>query len=513
MEREEKVAPSPEGAGPPAGLESETVGGIGWMASSRITNQTLQFGLAVVFTRLLAPRDFGLVAMAAVFVGLATLLAESGFSAALIQRKTVEDRHLNTVFWVQVGLGIAAGALLTAAAPVVSKFYDEPRLTPIIIVTAANFLLSSVGPVQYAMLNRNMRFGTLFRAELVGIAVSVPVALAMAVLGAGVWSLVVRGLVANLAQSVFLLTVVRWRPTGGPDRQSFTELTTFTRPLLGAHLLNYATRNTDNALIGRFLGATALGVYSRGYGMLLLPSRNITQAVGAVMFTSLARLQGDPARVKRAYLKTISVIALIAMPVMAGLAVVADEFVATAFGSKWAASVPVIRIFCLIGIVESIGTSVGWIYQSQGRTDWLFRWGLGGSAVILTAVGIGVAGGTVQAVATAYAVGILLLTYPAFAIPGRLIGMSFLDVLRAVWGVLLATAVMSAVAWAVGLALPDAPAPVLLLARSSVGLVTYAVLVMVWKPQPFVEVRRIIRERRGARSYPPPPDPPGAELV
>lgn len=483
------------------GLEAQTVRGIGWMAGSQATNQLLQFLLALAFTRLLAPSDFGLVGMAAVFVGVATLVADSGFGAALIQRETVEERHLNAVFWAQLLLGLLMGGALVGAAPAVGAFYGEPRAIPIVMVTAANFLISAVGPVQYALLSRRMQFRTLFRIDLIAFLLSAPLALAAAVLGAGPWSLVIKGLASNVFRSIGLLAAVRWRPRGRPDRAALVELTRFSGNLLASRLLNFATRNGDNALIGRYLGAGSLGIYLRGYGMLLLPSRNITRVVGNVMLSSLARMQADPVRVKRAYLKALSVIALIAMPAMAGLAVVTEEFVLVLFGPQWAPAIPVIRIFCLVGVIESVGSSVGWIYQTQGRTDWLFRWGLGAGAVVLLAVGAGVLIGSVLAVAAAYAVAILLLLYPAFAIPGKLIDMRPVEVVRSVAGPVACTVGMAAVTWAVGLLVPEtADGAVLLGARVLTGAGVYAALLLLFRPAPFREVVRLVSSRRRPRA-------------
>ena len=485
-----------------SGLEGRTVSAVGWSAGGQAVSQLIHFALSLFLTRLLLPEDFGLVGMTAVFIGLAAVFAESGLGAALVQREEVEERHLATVFWAQLAAGVLVAAVVAAASPLVAAFYREPRAALVMVVTSANFLLAGIGPVQRAILTRTLRFRPFAIIEAVSLLISGGVAIALALLGAGPWAIVVKGLVSNLVTSGGLMIAVRWRPVGGFDRQAFNELFGFSRNLIGFKLINYGIRNVDNLLVGRFLGARALGIYLRGYGILLLPSRQISRVIGNVMFSSLARLQSDPARVKRAYLKTISVIALVAMPAMAGLAVVTEEAVLVLFGPKWEDAVPLIRLFCLSGILESVGTTTGWLFQSQGRTDLLFRWGIFASVFPLAGIAIGVAQGTVFAVALGYVVGSWLLLYPVFSVPGRLIGMSFADVVRALSGVIGVTALMAAAAWSVGLLIPSSWGPAsLLLIRSVVGASAYALLLALFRPSPYRDLRRIVAERiRGRRA-------------
>lgn len=485
---------------PGGGLEAKAVSAVGWTAGGHALTQLLQFLSAVAFTRLLLPADFGLVGMSAVFVGLATLLAEGGLSAALIQRKEVEQRHLNTVFWVQVLVGASAALALAALSPLVGAFYDEPRAVPIFLVSSANFLLVGIGPVQRALLMRSLQSKPLVQAELLGFAVSLPVALGLALTGAGPWALVARGLLHNLVSSLGLVRAVRWQPTGGIERQAFLDLFRFSRDLMGFRVINYTIRNVDNALVGRYLGAIALGVYTRGYSILLLPSRHLTRVIGEIMFSSFSQLQGSPARVKRAYLKTISVVALVSMPTMAGLAVVAEEAVLVLFGPKWLPAVPLIRIFCATAVLESVAATTGWLFQSQGRTDLLLRWGLVAGGVPIVGIVAGVTVGTVEAVALGYGVGTLLIIYPQFAIPGKLIHMSVAEVARALSGILAAVGVLAAAAWLAGGLLPSDTAPALLLAvRGSVGIVVYGLLLTVFQPSPYRDLVRILSQRFARR--------------
>ena len=167
----------------------------------------------------------------------------------------------------------------------------------------------------------------------------------------------------------------------------------FSGGVLGAALLNYVNRNADNFLIGRFLDAAALGYYSIAYRLMLLPLTYVSSSIGAVTYPALVQLQDDLDRYKRVYLRTCSVIAFVSFPMMSGLFVVADQFVAVVLGSKWLAATTVLKILCPLGMMQSIATTVGLIYTSTGRTKTLFLWNLGATPFYRSLVCGGIAVG------------------------------------------------------------------------------------------------------------------------
>jgi PST family polysaccharide transporter len=214
--------------------------------------------------------------------------------------------------------------------------------------------------------------------------------------------------------------------------------------LTGFSVFNYFARNADNLLIGRFLGATELGYYDMAYRLMMYPLQTLWSVLGRVLFPIYAQMQSDHARFGAAFLKVSASIALIAFPAMIGLMLVAKPFVITLFGVKWEPMIPVLVILAGVGAVQSVGTTVGYIYQTKGRTDWLLRWGIFAGTVTVVAFVIGVQWGIIG-VATAYAVAALLLTYPSFAIPFRLIDMRVSQLLVALWRPCIATMIMAGV--------------------------------------------------------------------
>ena len=480
-----------------ADLAGETVRGVGWTAGAQLGRQVLQTVFSIVVARLLLPEDFGQVAQIVVLAGLANILSDFGLGAALVQRKAIDERHRSSSFWLQAGLGLVVAAALVAASPLIAAFYGEPDLRLLTVVLAPNFLLSSLCTVQRALLTRAMRFRALAGVDLGAIAASGVVCVVAAASGAGVYAIVAQTLTATAVTLVLLWVMASWRPRATFDREALGDLLPFSRNLLGFTVINYAIRNSDNLLVGRLMGATALGLYTRGYSILLYPTRQISSVVGKVMFASLSKLNDDVDRLRRVYLRAVASIALVTFPLMVGLALVSEEFVLGVLGAKWSAAIPIIRIFCLLGALESVFTTVGWIYQSTGRTDVLFRWGLLMGGVPLAGIVVGSVIGTIEAVTVGYALTTTSLVYPAFRSAGRLIDMPFRDVVGAVGHVALCTAAMAVVVAATGLALPDGIGALGSLAvKGAVGAGTYAALVHLTRVAAYLDLRDTVLAQR-----------------
>jgi O-antigen/teichoic acid export membrane protein len=481
-------------------LKQQTVTGVIWSAGARAGSQVLHFAVTVILARLLIPEDFGLVAMIAVFTGFVSLFVDFGLAAALIQRRTLTEAHRSSAFWMNVTAGVVLAALTAALAPALAAFYGEPRLAALTVVLSINFVIGSVAIVQSALLQRAMDFRRLAVVEISSILIGGAAAVGAATAGYGVWSLIVLLLAGTSIRAALLWTLSDWRPHLILDRDAARELWRFSGNLAGYWAVNYWSRNADNFLIGKFVGASGLGIYSRAYSLMLMPLQQISQVTARVMLPALSRIQEDRPRVKRAYLRAVGIIALLSCPVMAGLFVVAEPFVLTLYGPRWRDVVPVLQILCIAGLMQPVGTTVGWIYTSQGRTDWLFRWGLIQSALTVLAFGIGIMWG-VHGVALAYAIRTYVLLYPSFAIPGRLIDMRVREVFMAVRGPLSSALAMAGLVWAVGAVLPaDWPPGAVLLVQFGTGVFAYAALVHLFVLKPYLELKDLVRERLRGRT-------------
>lgn len=444
-------APEPE---PAPGLRRRTLTGIGWTTGSRVLRRAFHFGITAVLAHLLTPTEFGLVAMVTVFTNFVGLFTEAGFRNALVQRPEVTEDHLSSVFWLNLAVGVALAALAVAAGPWVAGFYGEPVLAPLTALIGVNFLIGAFPVVHLARVQRAMDFRALGIVEIVATVLGGGLAIGMALAGFGVWSLAAQLVAYTFVHAGGLWIVGDWRPGLRFVPEAVRDLLSYSANLLGFNVFNYWVRAADDLLVGKVVGSAGLGIYTRAYAAMLLPTGEIAGIVGQVMFPALSRIQDDVERVKAVYLQASRVIGLLTIPAMCGLFVVAGPFVLSVFGPGWEPVVPVLQVLCLVGVKQPVGSTVGWLYQSQGRTDLQFRWGLFSGVVTLTAFAVGVVWG-VMGVAVAYTIRSYLLWYHSITIPGRLVGLSFGEFLANVAPVFALSLVMAAATWGVGGLLPE----------------------------------------------------------
>jgi PST family polysaccharide transporter len=341
-----------------------------------------------------------------------------------------------------------------------------------------------------------MDFRKLAVIETITMAIAGAFAIALALIGYGVWSLAWQMIVTTIIGVVLFWFLTDWRPRFQFDKNAVKELLGFSGNLLGFSVFNYWARNIDNLLVGKFIGTAGLGIYSKAYGLMLMPLSQISSTLGRVMFPSLSRSQDDKELTKRIYLKTIGAIALVTMPMMTGLFVIADSFVLALLGPKWKDVIPVLRILCLVGITQSIGTTVGWIYSSQGRTDLMLRWGMVAGTIGIIGFVIGIWIGSIIAVAYSYAIANIVLLYHNFAIPGKLINMTFSEVLRSVFAKLACALLMSTVVYLLAINFPSEwPHWLRLMILVPFGMTFYVGLLHFLKLKAYLEVKQLIGEQ------------------
>ena len=403
-------------------LRKHAISGVKWNFGAQAGQQIAQLATMVVLARLLKPSDFGLVGMATVVTAFVSLFKDLGTSAAIIHRRDLTDELLSSVFWMNVGIGILGTLLLASFAPLVAMYYREPQVSAILRVLSLSFAISGLTILQAALLERGLQFRTVASTQLAGVGCGAIAGIASALAGAGVWALVIQSLTSASVITILLWWSTPWRPQWIFRWREVRSIGSYSLNLVGFNTFNYFSRNADNLLIGRYLGPTALGIYALAYRIMLYPLQTIATVISRVMFPVYAHLQDDDARFRSAYLRTAGVIALVTFPMMIGLWMVARPFVLTVFGAKWLQLVPLIEILAPIGMLQSIGTTVGAIYQAKGNTRALFYWGIGSGAVLVSGFAVGLRWGIVG-VATTYAIVTIGLMIPNFVIPFRLIGL------------------------------------------------------------------------------------------
>jgi PST family polysaccharide transporter len=429
-------------------LAPSVLRGTTWTAASQISRQAVQLAFTILLARILMPEDFGLVAMATAVTAFITIFGDLGTSAAVFQKPEQSHEFLSTIFWLNVGFGGFVMVGIVLLAPLIAGFYREPALTAVLAALSISFPLSGLVILQKTLLEKSMRFDVLARIEISSTVIGSGAGIVLAYSGAGVWSLVLQTLMTALAMTVLIWVRAEWRPASVVRVADMKSIASFSANLTGFNVVNYFARNADYILIGRFLGSQNLGYYTLAYRILMFPLQNLSSVIARVMLPVFSRIKNEDARFRLAYLRSIGAIALIAFPLMTFLFVLAEPIVRHAFGEQWLPVVPLLLIFAPVGLVQSIGSTVGPIYIAKERTGLLFRWGLSAGLLLILSFVIGLRWGVVG-VASCYAIVSLVLAYPGMSIPLRLISLTVKDCLKVLWRPFACAMIMALLLWAI----------------------------------------------------------------
>lgn len=371
----------------------------------------LRMGSMAVLARVLDPKDFGIVAMVTAITGVLTLIKDGGLSLPTIQRETISDAQLSTLFWLNVLVGVILTLFCIGLAPILARFYHEPNLVWVTIATAPAFLLSALGVQHSAILVRHMRFPVCAAIDVGAILISSVVGIVMALAGAGLWSLVIMSLAQPAAASVGAWIAARWVP--GPPRRG-TDIRSMIK-LGGALTLNsliiYVAYNLDKVLLGRYWGASVIGSYGRAYTLVNIPTENLNAAVGSVALSALSRLQGDPVRLKAYFLKGYSLILALTIPATVACAVFSEEIVAVILGPKWSETAALVRLLSPTILVFALINPTFWLAFSAGMMGRSLRMAVVILVLVSTAYFLGLPYGA-RGVASAFSIAMALWLVP-----------------------------------------------------------------------------------------------------
>ncbi len=476
--------PIVESAGSTRNLTQQAVSGTAWSSLATAGRQVLSIASVATVARLLGPSAYGVMGMANLLIVFILNFRDLGTGSAIIQRKFISNRFLSSLFWVNNGLGVVLAGIVCAVSPVAASFFKTPELMAILCVLSVSFWLMSFGIVHNSLLIREMRFRALAIADLSAGLASYLVALTLAYKGFGVWSLVYANLANCLVSSVAYWIGSGWRPRREFDNAEVRSVARYSLNLSGFGLVNYFSRNADNITVGKVLGKLALGDYQLAYNLMLQPVQNISSVIAQATFPAFAKIQDDNQRFRQAYVRSCMLIALITFPIIAGMGVVADPMIRAVLGTKWVGAIRIFQVLAPVGIVQSVQTTVGPIYMSKGRTDWMFRLGIAQGCILVTSFLVGIRFG-VLGVAVAYCIAFLGITaIPGFIVPFRLIDLKLSKFSAALAPQMLITGCMALACWfwlrvlaSFGIQSPW----VSLLSTSALGAVLYiAAMLAVW---------------------------------
>lgn len=354
-------------------LKQKTTKGLFWSSVERFSNQGMSFFFSVILARMLAPSDFGIIAMITIFFAVAQSFVDSGFSNALVRKTDRREEDLSTCFYFNIGVGIVAYIVLFLIAPLVSSFYKQPILSPIIRITGLGVVLNSLCVVQQALFTIKIDFKSQAKVTLSATIISGIVGVVLAYLEYGVWALVWQGVVMSLVRMGLLWLMSKWRPKAGFSKDSFHYLFGYGSKLLASGLLDTIYNNIYPIVIGKFYSPAQLGNYSRALSFAQLPSSNITSILQRVTFPVLSTIQDDIPRLQANYRRLLKLSAFIVFPLMMGLAAVAFPMIRIVLTPKWEGCSLYLQIICFALMWYPIHAINLNLLQVKGRSDLFLR--------------------------------------------------------------------------------------------------------------------------------------------
>jgi len=454
--------------------------------------------VAIAVARLLTPAEYGLAALALVFSSLVLVFSDLALGAALLQRKTLTELDRSTAFWVTTASGVLFTVLGIALSGPVASLYGEPDAQPLLAALSVTFIGSALGATQQMLMLRDMDFKRVEVLPMLGALAGGAGGVALAATGAGAWAIILQQVIAVSVTTALVWTRSPWRPRLLFSRESARDLIGFSRYLVGHRLLYYLQVNGDRFIIGRFLGTAALGVYAVAYNTMLVPASKIGGPIQRVMSPAFCRLQDEPERIAAAWARVTRLLATVTVPALAGLVVVAPDFVPVVLGDQWAAAVPVVQILAWVGIIQALQSLNVDILMARDRTRTIFRFSLVLTTCHLIAFAIGVQWGVVG-VAVAYAVSTTLIEPVQTVLAARALGVSAMVFVRSVASVFQAALGMCVIVFATRVALLDLGVPAVsrLAICIVVGALSYAALCAWRVPEVAAEVKGVLRRRGG----------------
>jgi O-antigen/teichoic acid export membrane protein len=409
-------------------------------------NGALQIVAAIVLARLLAPEDFGLVAIVTVLTSFAPLLIDFGLGDATAQRSKITRSQVSSLFWLTSGIGLAIAVVVAVCSPVIAWIYREPRLETIALYSAVTFVLLGVSNQHLALLRRTMQFARIAKIQILSTLVGVTIAIFVAGCGYGYWALVLRPIASALCLAISAWLTCQWRPGSPVLDDDVKSMVGFGLHVVGFSVTYTLARALDRIALGLFYRPDEVGYYQNA---ITLYENSIFQALGqlhTVGSAALSKLQSNPAALRQKYVAALSALAFFAMPAAAILSVTAQDLTVLLLGEKWRAAGFLLSIIALRGIFQVIEGSQGWLHLSIGRADRWRNWGIVALVVqavtLLGALPFGPTGVAVAVVMTS-----LLLAVPSISYAGRPIGIGAALVIRAVGPQLIGAISTAAAGW------------------------------------------------------------------
>lgn len=344
-----------------------------WRFAERCGAQFVSFIVSIALARILAPEDYGTIALVTVFTAILQVFVDSGLGTALIQKKDADDLDFSSVFYFNFIVCLILYAAMFIAAPYIAIFYGDATLALVIRVLSLTIVISGVKGIQQAYVSRNLLFKRFFYSTIGGTIFSAFLGIGMAYTGFGVWALVAQQLSNTMIDTLILWITVKWRPRKEFSWKRLKSLLSFGWKLLISSLLDTAYNNLRNLIIGKMYSSADLAFYNQGDKFPKVIVTNINTSIDSVLLPTMSNVQDDRERVKQMTRRAIKTSTYVMAPLMMGLAFCAEPIVRIVLTDKWLPCVPFLRIFCITYMFWPVHTANLNAINAMGRSDWFLR--------------------------------------------------------------------------------------------------------------------------------------------
>lgn len=355
-------------------LRKKTLLGSFWMIIERFGYLTIQFVSNLVLARLLMPEDFGTIGIMMVFITLANVFIDSGFSASLIQKKEISERDKSTVFITNLLLAISVYGIIFIVSPCIADYFHNESLQSLIRVLGIILLIDAFCAIQNTILTREMNFKLLTKIKLIAMLLATIVAITLAYCGLGIWALIIQYILNSVIRTTITWCVTNWHPSMKFSGDSFRILFGFGSKLLVSTFIAELYVNFQQILIGRFYKPSDLGYYSQARQFQQIPTGTITQVINSVAFPAYAQLQNDRGKLYEMFRQNVQLVAYINTPIMVLLASIARPLIVLLYSNKWAGSIGYFQFLCIgFGIFLAIHHCSLSVLKAIGRSDYVLK--------------------------------------------------------------------------------------------------------------------------------------------
>ncbi|MEN0617392.1 MOP flippase family protein [Klebsiella indica] len=414
-----------------------------WNMASQFIKIVVQLINMVYLAKIIPPSEYGLMAMALVVVNLGILLRDLGTSAALIQRKELTESLINTVFWLNLLMGVAIFVFVFAGSGMISDIYNQPKLTLVMMLLSFTFPLSSCAAAHLALLERESQFKKISGIEISSSLSSLVLAISLANMGYGVYSLVGQALLLNLMSAVQFWCASKWKPSIKffINYNDLKSIFSFSANLSMFNFINYFSRNADSFIIGKFMSSSILGSYNLAYRIMLFPLQSLTFVATRSLYPILSKQQNNDKEISKIYMNCVYIVLFITCPLMSGVAFYSEPFIRLIFGEEWHLTGVVLKWLAPTAIIQAVLSTSGAVFMAKGRTDTLLKLGIIGMVLQVGAFIVGVQY-SITIFAMCYLIANIINFFPVMYLLMNLLGESLIAFLKMNFSIVLATLVM-----------------------------------------------------------------------